>query len=243
MMNYHDKSIERDYLAQGYTRTHPWTSSISDESHRYYDFINHPELVETSLEDFVPFARYPAVATFYDLIRWLNGPESIFESNDCALSNQIGTNTDRNTALIAQQPYRISGRLIFFFRDHILNADEDASRWLWNGLPREFDDVDQKFKLGVIGFSKVLTAYSSLPAPLSELSYSSFCLTFFAWGANEVSVMSNLNRLFSNTRTALKKLSRKGEKKQLPEKGRALLQSVLDNHPETVSRLITPWRL
>jgi hypothetical protein len=29
--------------------------------------------------------RYPVVAKFYELLTWLNGPDSVFETNDCAL--------------------------------------------------------------------------------------------------------------------------------------------------------------
>jgi hypothetical protein len=239
MMNYHDKSVEDDFLAQGFVRTHPWTTALSDESEQYYDFIKNPELIETSLEDFIPYDKYPAIKTFYKLLRWLNGPDSIFESNDCALAKQIAQSSDRNTPLIEQQNFRITGRLMFFYREHILNAEENATQWLWTNLPKEFDNTDPKFKLGVVGYSKVLSAYSSLPEPLSELSYDSVCLTFYAWGLNEVGVMNNLNRLFTNTLTVLKRLSQRGVKKQFPEQGRALLKKVEEKDAETLAKLTT----
>jgi hypothetical protein len=37
------------------------------------------------LEDFKPWARYSAIPRFYELLAWLNGDDSIFESNDCGL--------------------------------------------------------------------------------------------------------------------------------------------------------------
>lgn len=240
MMHYHDKNIERDFLALGSTRMHPWTTAESDESERYYDFIEHPELIETSLEDFVPYDRYPAIRTFYRLLRWLNGADSVFESNDCALANRIEPNNDKNTPLIAQQTSRISGRLIFFFREHALNADEEATRWLWTNLAREFENTDLKLKLGIVGYSKVLTAYQSLPDPLRELSYLSVCLTFFAWGVSEVGVMNNLNRVFENTLTVLRRLSQKAARKEFPQKGRELRRLVEAGDAETLARLTTP---
>ncbi len=239
MRNYRDTNVEKNFLAQGFTRTHPWTDAVSNESHRYYDFKNNPELIETSLEDFVPFDNYPAVQTFYTLLRWLNGADSIFESNDCALLNQIEINTDRNDPEIAQQTHRIRGRLMFFFREHILNSDERVCQWLWNDLLKEFDKVDPEFTLGIVGYSKVLTAYLSLPKPLSELSYESICLTFFAWGNDENITMGNLQRTFLNTLTVLKNLSHKGITKQLPQRGQLLLQKVSENDAKTLDRLMT----
>src|SRR5215213_968971 len=140
MKNYRDKRIEAEFFSQ-VTRTHPWTTALSDESHRYYNLIEKPELIETSLEDFLPYNNYPAIQTFYELLKWLNGSDSIFESNDSALSNKIEINTDRNTPQIAQQSHRIRGRLFFFFREHILNADQRACNWLLNDIPLEFGKI------------------------------------------------------------------------------------------------------
>lgn len=236
MMNYYDRNVQADFEAQGFTRTHPWTSAIDDESNQYYDFIEHPELIETSLEDFIPFEEYPAIKTFYKMLSWLNSSDSIFESNDCALCNQFLPNTDTNTPLIAQQKLAMRGRLMFFFRDHILNGDVETLRWLFNVLPKELDNVDPKIKLGIVGYSKVFVAFSALPAPLNEMSYSSICLSFFAWGINEVATMNNLQKVFANTHTALKRISAQGVKKNLPERGRFLLQSVNDGDADTITK-------
>lgn len=69
-------------------RTHPWTFAEHNPSWRYVDFRREPEKIETSLEDFRPWAQFPATQRFYELIRWLNGPDSLFETNDCAFLMQ-----------------------------------------------------------------------------------------------------------------------------------------------------------
>ena len=45
----------------------------------------HPDQIPLVLPDFKPWSHYPAIQTFYALLTWLNGPDSIFESNDCGL--------------------------------------------------------------------------------------------------------------------------------------------------------------
>jgi len=66
-------------------REHPWNTSVVNSSWRYQNFRENPELIAQVLEDFKPFAHYQAVHTFYDLVRWVNGDGSPFESNDCGL--------------------------------------------------------------------------------------------------------------------------------------------------------------
>jgi hypothetical protein len=65
-------------------RTFPWITADYDPRVRFYDFRSHPELIDFSLEDFMPWDRYPGIRDFYSYLRWLNGPESELESEDCA---------------------------------------------------------------------------------------------------------------------------------------------------------------
>ena len=67
-------------------RSHPWTDAVADVACRYYDFRAEPSLIRVSLEDFLPWGHYPAVTRLYELLEGLNGPASVFESNDCAFS-------------------------------------------------------------------------------------------------------------------------------------------------------------
>jgi hypothetical protein len=67
-------------------RSHPWQAAAYDCACRCYDFKTHPELIPKVLEDFVPWAKYPAVQDFYSYVAWLNGPDSELESNACAFA-------------------------------------------------------------------------------------------------------------------------------------------------------------
>jgi len=66
-------------------REHPWTVSMAVPDGRYWDFKAHPEQIPLVLEDFRPWAHYAAIPRFYELLAWLNGFDSILESNDCGL--------------------------------------------------------------------------------------------------------------------------------------------------------------
>src|SRR5512140_780274 len=74
-------------------RAHPWTVATLDPSARYMDLKANPALIRLSLEDFLPFSRWPAIDTFYSLLEWLNGPESTLESNDCAFEGPCANPT------------------------------------------------------------------------------------------------------------------------------------------------------
>jgi hypothetical protein len=58
-------------------RLHPYTE--------YVDFVQHLDQIPVALEDFRPFSDRTAIQTFYDFLRWLNGPDSHFQSCDCVL--------------------------------------------------------------------------------------------------------------------------------------------------------------
>ena len=45
-------------------RVHPWTEAVKNSEWRYHDFKQHPELIRTVLEDFVPYTDEAAVAAF-----------------------------------------------------------------------------------------------------------------------------------------------------------------------------------
>ena len=98
----------------GEPRTHPWTSSLYDPTARFTDFRKHPELVETSLEDFIPYARFPGTQKFYELIRLLNRSESIWETTEAKFwPPSIHTN-----GFFSKYGLICSGRFVFFCRDY-----------------------------------------------------------------------------------------------------------------------------
>jgi hypothetical protein len=57
----HNKDGERSRPG----RNHPWEAAEYDHDSRYCDFKANPELIETSLEDFAPFASERAVQQFF----------------------------------------------------------------------------------------------------------------------------------------------------------------------------------
>src|SRR5688500_159670 len=71
-------------IAQGsQIRPHPWDFAPYDPTAKYYDFLNHPELIRTNLEDFKPLEKYQSVQDFYTFLEWVRSDESPFESSDC----------------------------------------------------------------------------------------------------------------------------------------------------------------
>jgi hypothetical protein len=63
------------------------------------------------------WATYPATETFYRLLEWLNGSESVLESNDSAFSGATAT-----TSTQPSKRLQCSGRLILLYRNVILNT-------------------------------------------------------------------------------------------------------------------------
>ena len=53
-------------------RSHPWVDAVENAACRYYDLTATPAHIRTSLEDFRPWSRYPAVEAFYALLERLN---------------------------------------------------------------------------------------------------------------------------------------------------------------------------
>jgi hypothetical protein len=113
-------------------RNHPWTVVIGDPEAQYWNFREHPELISTVLEDFTPWAHYPAILQFYTLLEWLNGPESAFETNDCGM---IPSRIDEKTPPMVRQvfdadPLVIHGRISVLYRDLPFNTSKESIGWL-----------------------------------------------------------------------------------------------------------------
>lgn len=92
----------------------------------YTNFILNPELITEVLEDFKPHEEKKAIQTFYSFLRWINGSESAFETNDCALRENVIANTDS----LFKFSHKIDGRVEFFLREHQYNCHKDISTWL-----------------------------------------------------------------------------------------------------------------
>lgn len=68
-------------------RTHPYGGV--DSKSRYYDFKAQQELIENSLEDFVPHRARAGVQRFFGLIRHVNRPNGQLETTDCGLTQSL----------------------------------------------------------------------------------------------------------------------------------------------------------
>ncbi len=53
-------------------RSHPWIDTVDNPECRYYDLTLSPELIRTSLEDFLPWSNYKAIENFYKILEDLN---------------------------------------------------------------------------------------------------------------------------------------------------------------------------
>jgi hypothetical protein len=172
-------------------RTHPWTFAVHDPNCRYVDFRTEPERIESALEDFRPWGQYPAVERFYALLRWLNGPESLFETNDCLL--RIEDNTD------PVRPYRLqaAGRLMLFPSDMRLTCAPDFIEWMMQCFDHYLRQIQPSAPAAAVGIAKGSCWFKSVDAEGQEL-----ILYFWAWGDTHDATMENLERIFERIRMA-----------------------------------------
>jgi hypothetical protein len=97
---------------------HDLQSGLKEYSGKYYDFRSHPELIENSLEDFLPHGHRPAIRRFYEFLRWINGDNSNLETDDSAFRPPHASDTD-----IFNFPLQCDGRVEIIHRDLDLNTD------------------------------------------------------------------------------------------------------------------------
>ena len=190
------KTFENREEVSAQRRSHPWSTSTGDLSHRYYDFRATPELIPEVLEDFLPWEAYPAVRSLYGLLAWINGKDSPFESNDCAFAGPE-VNIDRGF----RKKLQCCGRLGVFFRDLSLNTSERAmSRWV-ETLHTGLRALDPGFAWGAVGTTRLRVDYRELSESGAEGSQ--LLLSFWAWGDDEPEVFENLARVIAALREAL----------------------------------------
>ena len=191
---------------EGLARAHPWSTSSADARHRYMDFKASPELIRTSLEDFVPFAQYLAVEAFYALLTQLNGDGSRLESNDCAFSSPaLSGESSRMRKLSCE------GRVMLLFRDLPRNTSGRDWPALVDALHRGLHVRDPGFELGMIGTALTPVRFVSEHAEEETTTPSEegvqLMISFWAWGGTERVCMTNLGRVFSSLASVLRPLS------------------------------------
>jgi hypothetical protein len=182
-------------------RSHPWVGAASDKTSRYYDLTASPALIRSSLEDFLPWARYAAVDAFYVLLERVNHERSLLESNDCAFT---GPHPSKSTA--TQKALECSGRVMVLFRELARNTVDGQIEALKNELHVALTKLDPNFRSGVVGTTIVPVRYLALSAVSAEQLGVQLMISFWAWGNSEQETMQNLSRLLRNLVSALRKL-------------------------------------
>ncbi|MBI4454757.1 MAG: hypothetical protein HY644_02540 [Acidobacteria bacterium] len=186
----------------GNVRAHPWERN--EHGHQYYDFKRHPELIAQVLEDFRPWAAHDGIQVFYELLRWLNGPDSLLESNDCAF---------RGPTKNSQPQYRkemgCKGRLMLFFRQLDLNLSQKSVLWLVNELYAALKSAPAS-PFCSAEISVVETHFTDLlERTENERRGWEIVITSWAWGESEHETMETLKTFFEALSTTLKLVSGK----------------------------------
>ena len=179
-------------------RSHPWTQALSNPNQKYYDFKSSPELIRTSLEDFLPLNQWSGTEKFYDLLEWLNGSDSLLESNDCG-TRGFKQNTNTNFPKMLE----CSARLMILYRNLNYNLSEQNINWLERRTHNYLESIDIHFEWGVVGTSIIPATYITLPLPDHEQVGSQLLLQFWAWGDSDLEVMDNFGRISINVKDAL----------------------------------------
>lgn len=207
-------------------RVQPWKSSNHNIRGDYHDFRKNPKLIRTNLEEYLPFSKYAGVGDFYNLLEWLNGPKSAFETNDARLMSHLSRNNQRD---LADKDFVSVGVLGFFFRDLLLNLSNESQFWsrLWethqideegfrispnplcqNFITRFLKTVERSTGGGwpqIIGIGTAPVHYDLAPVAAAEKYGCQFMLRFWLWGNSEDEIFDGLRTVVSILRIALPK--------------------------------------
>jgi len=182
-------------------RSHPWRDTPGTGA-RYFDLTVTPAHIRTSLEDFKPWARYPAIETFYKLLERLNHKSSALESNDCAFEGP-----QRNENRAVAKALQCSGRVMVLFRALARNTEKGEVSWLKNELHGALGPLDPNFQSGLVGTTIIPVCYLPLPEQNGQQLGEQLMISFWAWGNSEEESMDNLGRVLKNLTQALRKVS------------------------------------
>lgn len=192
------KSYDNADPNPGPVRSHPWIGAANDPESRYFDFRKHPELIRTALEDLRPWRAWAAIETFYQLLEWINGADSILESNDCAFAGP-----HRNETPQFAKALEATGRVMVLWRHLPLNLPPGPAEWLRMAIHHALNRADPEFVWGVVGITVFQARYLTLGRPHARPVGFQLMLSFWSWGDTDEEVMTNLDRTFRNLRQAL----------------------------------------
>lgn len=190
---------------QASARPHPWTETtypgeFQHFSGKYYDFRKHPELIETVLEDFLPYSDRPAINCFYKMLRWINSDDSSLETNDCAFRGPHASKGD-----LFDFSIQCDGRVEFFHRDLITNTKPELFYRLVQNFCVFLQQQNPAFACGIAEVSHAQTLFHALPP--EQQAGARISLGFIAYGNTEADTFANLKVVFDCIDGAFKRLS------------------------------------
>jgi hypothetical protein len=208
-------------------RIQPWDKADYVEGGKYYDFRREPALITEALEDFAPLAGHESVQQFYDLLRWMNGPESPYETNDSRL-RPPSKNQQRH---MADKALVRDGMLMFFFRNLPMNLSNDSEAWSAKFRNYQIDQqeirptpnefilrfanrcLEELLKINpdsqddCVGVQLLPTFYINAPVHEDRKYGNQVAFRLWVWGDTDEEIMSNLTRTVSSISTALKTIA------------------------------------
>jgi hypothetical protein len=190
-------------------RMHPYEGGASPGV-RYHDFRARPDLIPEVLEDFIAMAHYPAVQTFYELLRWINGPTSVFESNDCGLRPV----RERQSSGFSGK-LECTGRLMIFLRELKQNVSRAHVESYMRRIEKVLREADPEFVDGAVALTLIPCGFEALSTEDEVQVGDELQITWWAFGDTEGDALAALERVYGNVSHALRKVS-----DELAERGR-----------------------
>jgi hypothetical protein len=233
MNTYISDSLPVDDLTNGFIRTYPWTENERDASDRYYDFKADPSLIPQALNNFKgwsDWSDWEGVRLFYELLEWLNGPDSRFESNGCGFRGP-GRNPQQDRC---PGELLTTGGLIFLFRDVEMNLSPQSAAWAARPAPfgvtppplapgkhiawlrgrshEHLRRLNPKFTSGCVSIALLPTFYSTLPLERQDRFGHEVAFQWWAWGDTERETMAHFKEVVATMFKCLKKVSAEAAK-------------------------------
>lgn len=218
-----------DYnLVNGFVRTHPWADGKDFKADKYYDFKANPELIPQVLNSFKgwsEWSEWEGVQLFYKLLEWINGPDSLFESNGCGFR---GPSPNQQKA---RWPGELisDGGLVFLFRDLELNLSEESAAWakrfmsvggtrpplaagknvgwLLSRSQEYLQQLNPKFVCGSVSIVLFPTIFLELPLDHKDKLGHELCFQWWAWGDTERETMAHFKEVVATMFECLKRVS------------------------------------
>ena len=183
-------------------RQHPWVPSEEQPEAQYYDFRKHPEWIRERLEDFQPHDAFSAIQRYYDLLEWLNGPNSHLESNDSRFRLEI-----RNDDVAPGRDPATSIGLGFFFRELRKNTDTDQLARLCMAVKYHLKAESDLFNEGKVVLASLEVQFLGINGTRDEQLGKQLIILCYAYGESVEERMENMDTVVSFLGTSLKKVS------------------------------------